>query len=68
MPLNSTQLGAKMEHLWEDCWRVTLPDGSARSWCALPDQTAGFGRPEVAAIRYFRLFARREGVGMKLDS
>ena len=23
------------------------------------DHTAGFGRPEIAAIRYFRLFARR---------
>jgi hypothetical protein len=32
------------------------------------DQPARFIGPKIAAIRYFRLFARRAGVGMRLNS
>ena len=32
------------------------------------DQPARLIGPEIAAISYFRLFARRAGVGMRLDS
>jgi hypothetical protein len=32
------------------------------------DQSTRLVGPEIAAIRYFRLFARRAGVGMRLNS